>query len=53
MANRKQIDLLIPYEDFKKALIDGIVEMWELAEHFRVSPQFIKKAVERYLTSNN
>ncbi|MCL2475451.1 MAG: ImmA/IrrE family metallo-endopeptidase [Chloroflexi bacterium] len=47
-AMRKAVDLLVPYQDYKKALRSGVVELWELAEYFDVPEDVIKQAVSCY-----
>ena len=47
-ADRWAIKNLIPFADFQQALMEGITELWELAEHFNVTDTFINKAVEYY-----
>lgn len=44
-----QIKKLIPKNEFEKALESGIIELWELAEHFGVSEDLMKKAVKYYM----
>ena len=39
---------LVPAEEFMDALSCGMVEVWDLAEHFDVTEDFIRKAVEIY-----
>lgn len=43
-----QIKKLIPKNEFEKALKNGIIELWELAEYFEVSEDLMKKAVNYY-----
>lgn len=47
-ANLWAIKKLIPKDELKKALESGIIELWELAEHFEVSEELMKFAVEYY-----
>lgn len=42
------IEQLIPKQDMEDAFECGIVEVWELAEYFEVSEEFIKKAAYIY-----
>lgn len=44
-----QIKKLIPKNEFEKALKSGIIELWELAEHFEVSEDLMKKAINYYV----
>lgn len=43
---------LVPAEEFRFALSRGVVEIWELAEYFDVTEDFIRKAVEIYKAKN-
>ncbi len=51
-ADRWAIHKLIPQEDLDNAIADGITEIWELAEYFGVSEDFVKKAVCLYTYGN-
>ena len=42
---------LVPYGQLMQALRHGVTEMWELAEYFDVSCDFINRAVEYYKTA--
>ena len=44
-----QIKKLIPKNEFNEALKSGIIELWELAEHFEVSEDLMKKAIKYYI----
>lgn len=44
-----QIKKLIPKNEFNEALKGGIIELWELAEHFEVSEDLMKKAIKYYI----
>ena len=44
-ANKWAISLLIPVEALDEAVAMGCTEVWELAEHFGVTEDFIRKAV--------
>ncbi|MBQ3045617.1 MAG: ImmA/IrrE family metallo-endopeptidase [Clostridia bacterium] len=46
------VSRLVPAEEFMDALSCGMVEVWELAEHFDVTEDFIRKAVEIYKIKN-
>ena len=39
---------IIPYEELEKAFQNGIVEIWELAEHFGVTEAFMEKTISVY-----
>lgn len=39
---------IIPYEKLENAFQNGIVEVWELAEHFNVPEEFIHKTIRAY-----
>ena len=43
---------LIPFKEFHKAFDNGIIEIWELAEHFTVTEEMIKFRFELLLSSN-
>lgn len=47
-ANRWAIRQVLPFDDLEKAFENGITEIWELAEYFEVSEEFIQKAVSLY-----
>ncbi len=47
-ADRWAVNRLVPEEEFINALGRGIVEVWDLAEHFDVTEDFIRKAAEIY-----
>ena len=51
-ADKWAIRKLIPQKDLDNAIADGITEIWELAEHFGVSEDFVKKAVCLYTYGN-
>lgn len=42
------IKKLIPKDELQKAVKNGIIELWELAERFEVSEDIMQKAVEYY-----
>ncbi len=52
-ADRWAIKNLVPFADFTEALTNGITELWELAEYFTVTEEFIIKAVEYYKLTEN
>lgn len=47
-ANKWAIKNLIPKTELKKAFKKGIREVWELAEYFEVTENFMRKTVEYY-----
>lgn len=51
-ADKWAIGQLIPVEDLDEAVTEGYCEIWELAERFGVTEQFIKKAVCYYVHGN-
>lgn len=51
-ANKWEIEQLIPKEELDKAIGEKIVEVWELAEYFGVSEEFMRKAVCWYKYGN-
>lgn len=51
-ANKWAIQWLIPVDDLDEAIAQGDTEVWELAERFQVTEDFIKKAVCYYVHGN-
>lgn len=51
-ADKWAIELLIPVEELDDAVAKGCTEIWELAEYFQVSEEFIRKAVCYYTHGN-
>ena len=51
-ANKWAIQTLIPVEDLDEAVAEGCTEVWELAERFGVTEDFVKKAVCLYVHGN-
>ena len=47
-ADRWAVQRLIPFEKLCQAVGSGLQELWELAEHFSVSGQFMEKAINIY-----
>lgn len=47
-ADRWAIGQLVPRKELEAALADGIIEVWDLAEHFDVTEPFMKKALKHY-----
>ena len=51
-ANKWAIQALIPVEDLDDAIAEGYTEVWELAERFQVTEDFVRKAVCFYVHGN-
>lgn len=51
-ANKWAIHALVPVEELDDAVAEGCTEVWELAERFRVTEEFMKKAVCWYVHGN-
>lgn len=51
-ANKWAIQTLIPVDDLDDAIACGCTEVWELAERFQVSEDFIRKTVCWYVHGN-
>ena len=51
-ANVWAVSRLVPAEEFMNALCNGVVEIWELAEYFDVTEDFIRKDAEIYKVKN-
>ena len=51
-ANKWAIQALIPVEALDDAIAEGCTEVWELAERFQVTEDFIRKAVCLYVHGN-
>ena len=51
-ANKWAIQALIPVEELDDAIAQGYTEIWELAERFQVTEEFIRKAVCYYVHGN-
>lgn len=47
-ANKWAVHRLLPYEDMKAAMEKGIIEIWELAEYFDVTEDFIQLCFRHY-----
>lgn len=47
-ADRCAAAWLVPVEELKTAMNSGITEFWSLAEHFDVTEEFLRKAIENY-----
>ena len=51
-ANKWAVQALIPVEDLDEAIAQGCTEVWELAERFGVTEDFVRKAVCWYVHGN-
>ena len=51
-ADKWAIQQLITVDDLDEAVAQGYTEIWELAEHFGVTEDFVKKAVCYYVHGN-
>ena len=51
-ADKWAIQALVPVEDLDAAIAGGCTELWELADRFGVTEEFIKKAVCYYVHGN-
>ena len=51
-ADKWAIQTLIPVEDLDEAVAEGCTEVWELAERFGVTEDFVKKVVCLYVHGN-
>lgn len=51
-ADKWAVKKLIPVDELDAAVANGCSELWELADHFGVTEQFIKKAVCYYVHGN-
>ncbi|MBQ8833490.1 MAG: ImmA/IrrE family metallo-endopeptidase [Oscillospiraceae bacterium] len=51
-ANKWAIAALIPVDDLDEAVAQGCTELWELADRFGVTEDFVKKAVCYYVHGN-
>ena len=51
-ANKWAIQTLIPVDDLDRAVAEGCTEIWELAERFGVTEDFVRKAVCLYVHGN-
>lgn len=45
-ANRWAVSKLVPVRELTEALKNGINEIWDLAEFFNVTEDFMRKAIE-------
>ncbi len=51
-ADKWAIRKLITADDLDEAVAQGHTEVWDLAEHFGVTEQFMKKAISLYVHGN-
>ena len=51
-ADKWAVRYLIPVEELDEAIAQGCTEIWELAERFGVTEQFMRKAVCLYVHGN-
>ena len=51
-ADKWAVRKLIPKDELECAVADGCTEIWELAERFGVTEQFMQKAVCFYMNGN-
>ena len=51
-ADKWAVQALIPVDELDNAIAEGCTEVWELAERFDVTEDFIKKAVCFYVHGN-
>ncbi len=51
-ADKWAVRKLVPRKDFDNAVADGCCTLWELAEHFGVTEDFIRKAVCLHVHGN-
>lgn len=51
-ADKWAITQLIPVDDLDEAVAEGYTELWELADRFGVTEEFVKKAVCYYVHGN-
>ena len=52
-ANAWAVHRLIPWAKLKQAVKSGIAEVWELAEHFDVTEDFMRWAIAYYTERKN
>ena len=50
-ANRWAIERYLPFNELNRAVMNGYTEIWDLADYFDVSEDFIKKAIKYYTES--
>lgn len=47
-AKHDAIKKLLPFDELKEAMHNGISESWEIAEHFDITEGFVREALEYY-----
>lgn len=47
-ANKAAVHMLVPYDDLCKAIGQGYTEVWQLAEYFDVTEDFVRLADQIY-----
>ena len=47
-ADKWAINTLVPFDELMTSVNNGMTEAWDLAEHFNVTEEFIKKAFDIY-----
>lgn len=45
-ANKRAYQMLVPYEELMEAVHRGITEIWDLADYFDVTCEFMEKAAQ-------
>lgn len=50
-ADKWAFSKLVPYGQIMEAVHQGFTEVWELADHFDVSCEFMSRAIEYYKTA--
>lgn len=51
-ADKWAVNKLIPVDELDQAVADGHTELWDLADHFGVTEEFMRKAVCWYTHGN-
>ena len=51
-ANKWAVQALIPVQQLDDAIAEGCTEVWELADRFQVTEEFVRKAVCWYVHGN-
>ena len=51
-ADKWAVNKLIPVDELDQAVEDGHTELWDLADHFGVTEEFMRKAVCWYTYGN-
>ncbi|MEG0941616.1 MAG: ImmA/IrrE family metallo-endopeptidase [Oscillospiraceae bacterium] len=47
-ARKHSYLMLVPVDEIQSAISNGVVEVWDLAEHFGVTYEFMQSAIEYY-----